>query len=166
MRVEDPAPKKNWKSYLSSSRGANLVEVAAVVPLLLLLTFAIVDFSTLFYVYLSLENGVSQATRYGITGQQMDNPSQSGQKLSREDSIKTAMRQATPNIAIDDSAFVFEHLQNTSWVGGSGGPNEIMRLTVNYRWHLMTPLVRPFFRNGQINLRVTSTMKIESYPTS
>ena len=38
-------------------------------PLLLLLTFSIVDFAALFYVYLALENGASQATRYAVTGQ-------------------------------------------------------------------------------------------------
>ena len=46
-----------------------MLEAAIITPLLLLLTFSIVDFGALFYVYLALENGVSQATRYGVTGQ-------------------------------------------------------------------------------------------------
>ena len=50
------------------TRGANLVEAAIITPLLLLLTFSIVDFGSLFYGYLALENGVSQATRYAVTG--------------------------------------------------------------------------------------------------
>ena len=53
---------------LSDARGANLVEAAVITPLLLLLTLAIVDFSAMFYAYLALEHGVSQATRYAITG--------------------------------------------------------------------------------------------------
>ena len=64
---------------MKSSRGSNLVEMAAVIPLLLLFTFAIMDFATLFYVYLSLENGVSQATRYAVTGQVMNDPANPGQ---------------------------------------------------------------------------------------
>ena len=113
-----------WKS----SRGSNLVEMAAVIPLLLLLTFAIMDFSTLFYVYLSLENGVGQATRYAVTGQVMNDPANPGQTLSRDQSIKIAMRKATPTLAIPDSAFSFYDV--TQSAAGTGGPNDIIRVSV------------------------------------
>jgi len=138
------------------SRGATLVEAAIITPLLLLLTFSIVDFGSLLYVYLALENGVSQATRYAVTGNQVAG-------LSREESIRQAMRQATPTLTLADDAFTFTHLvAGTSvWAGGSGGPNDIGRVTVNYNWVLMTPLIRPFFPNGQINVRVESAMKNE-----
>ena len=43
---------------LASEKGQNLVETAAVIIPLLLLTFAIIDFSGVFYVYLALENGL------------------------------------------------------------------------------------------------------------
>ena len=59
---------KRFIKRLGDASGANLLEAALITPLLLLLTFSIVDFSSLFYVYLSLENGVSHATRYGVTG--------------------------------------------------------------------------------------------------
>ena len=59
---------------LSDARGANLVEAAVVTPLLLLLTLAIVDFSSMFYAYLALEHGVSQATRFAVTGRTLDRP--------------------------------------------------------------------------------------------
>jgi len=146
-----------------SSKGANLVETAMIIPLLLLLTFAIIDFSTVMYVYLALENGVSQATRYAVTGQQMDDPNNAGQKLSREQSVKNAMRAATPTLSIDDSSFQFYNL--TQGTSGTGGPNDIIRVTVNYDWRAFTPLIRPIF-NGQIRLTVQSTMKNESFPTS
>lgn len=144
------------------------MEMAMVLPLLLLLTFAIVDFSSLFYVYLALENGVSLATRYGVTGQQMNDPLNPTQLLTRQASVMAAMRQATPTLVIPDSAFTFEHLPtgSSTWVGGIGGPDEISRVTVNYTWGLITPVVRPFFPGGQINLRVSSTMKNEGFPSS
>ena len=46
-----------------------MVEAALVTPLLLFLTFAIIDFAIMFYVYLALGSGVGQATRYATTGQ-------------------------------------------------------------------------------------------------
>ena len=90
------APRLNGaKSFLPSSlhaarrrSGGSLVEAAFITPLLLLLTFSIMDFASLFYVYLALENGVSQATRYGVTGHLMDDPMNPGTPLTRDESIK------------------------------------------------------------------------------
>ena len=146
---------------LGDSKGANLVEAAVITPLLLLMTFTIVDFAAMFYCYLALEHAVSQATRFAVTGQQL---SSGGTPVGREASIKTAMRDAAPTLTIPDSAFSFSFMpmNGTTWAAGLGGPNDVGRVTVNYNWQFMTPLVRPFFTNGQINLRVQSTMKNET----
>jgi hypothetical protein len=148
---------------LRDTNGATLLEAAIVTPLLLLLTFSIVDFGAMFYVYLALENGVSQATRYGVTNSLMDDPAKPGTKLSRAESMKLAMRQSTPTLTIDDSSFTFAHraVGGASWVGGPGGPNEIEKLTVRYTWNVITPVLWPFFNNGRINLAVDSVMKNE-----
>jgi Flp pilus assembly protein TadG len=146
---------------LGDSKGANLVEAAIITPLLLLLTFSIVDCAAMFYCYLALEHGVSQATRYAITGQQA---SSGGSPIGREASIKAAMRDATPTLSIPDSAFQFSFMpmNGSGWASGLGGANDVGRVTVTYTWNFMTPLIRPFFSNGQINLRVQSTMKNET----
>jgi len=149
---------KRWKS----ARGQNLVEAALIVPIFLLLTFGLIDFGTIFYIYLALENGVSQATRYAVTGQQMDDPANpSGPKLPRDVSIKMAMRQATPTISIPDSAFSFYNV--TKSTAGSGGAGDVIRVRVDYTVNLFTPLLRRFFTNGQLTLSVSSTMKNENY---
>ncbi len=133
-----------------------MVEAAIITPLLLLLTFAIVDFASGFYAYLALENGVSQALRFGITG------NLSG-ALNHEESIKKAMRDATPFLTIEDGDFTFSHMTpgNADWEPGTGEPNDISKVTVNYEWTLMTPLVREFFPMGAFNIRVESAMKNE-----
>ncbi|HZT78320.1 MAG TPA: TadE/TadG family type IV pilus assembly protein [Vicinamibacterales bacterium] len=151
------------RSLRRDCSGTNLVEAAIILPLLLLLTFGIVDFGTLFYVYLALENGVSQATRFAITGNQAPDPNNPGQFLSRADSIKAAMRDATPTLTIPDAAFTFDHLPQgaASWAGGTGGPGDVEKVSVDYTWTLMTPIMRPFFTNGQIQMHVESAMKNE-----
>lgn len=143
---------------LADDAGANLIEAALITPLLLLLTFSIVDFASLFYVFLALENGVSQASRYGVTGNQL--PMQ-----TREASIKAAMRAATPTLTIEDAAFTFTHLRpgEATWEAGAGGPNDIGKVTVNYTWELLTPLVKPFFEDGQASMTVESAMKNEPF---
>jgi Flp pilus assembly protein TadG len=142
---------------LRSSRGSTLIEAAIITPLLLLLTFSIVDFGALLYIYLSLESGVTQATRFAITGSETPG-------MTREDAIKDAMRRATPTLTIPDSAFTFTFMpaNGSTWSSGTGGPGDIGRVTVNYTWNIMTPLIRPFFTGGQVNMRVESAMKNES----
>jgi Flp pilus assembly protein TadG len=148
---------------LSDAKGANIVEAAVMTPLLLLLTFAIVDFSSMFYAYLALEHGVSQATRLAITGQTMNDPN-TGAPLSREASIKQKMRQSTPTLTIPDGAFSFSFMapNSSTWSGGLGGPGTVGRVTITYNWSFMTPLIRPFFTGGAMTLRVESTMKNEA----
>ena len=149
---------------LRNTDGSTILEAAIVTPLLLLLTFSIVDFGAMFYCYLALENGVSQATRYGITNSLMDDPASPGTKLSRTESIKLAMRQATPTLTIPDGSFAFAHrsVGGSSWIGGSGAPDDIEKVTVNYTWNVLTPVLWPFFTNGQINLTADSVMKNEA----
>ena len=138
---------------LKDARGANIVEMALVLPLLFLLTFSIVDFSSLFYVYLALENGVSQAGRFGVTG----NVSGS---LSREDSIRKAMRDATPTLTIEDGDFTFSHQTpgNAAWLAGTGEPGDVSKVNITHNWKLMTPFIAEFFASNMITLKVESAM--------
>jgi hypothetical protein len=149
---------------LRDTDGATLLEAAIITPLLLLLTFSIVDFGAMFYVYLALENGVSQATRYGITNSLMDDPANPGTPLSRPESMKLAMRQSTPTLTIPNGGFTFAHrsMGGASWLPGSGAPNDIEKMTVAYTWNVLTPVLWPFFNNGQIVLTVDSVMKNEA----
>ena len=107
--------------------GNSLLEAAIITPLLLLLTLSIIDFGALFYVYLALENGVSQATRYGVTGNVMPDPLNPANNLSHDDSIKAAMRSATPTLTLPDAAFSFQFMPagGGAWQAGSGGPNQL-----------------------------------------
>ncbi|HEV3215112.1 MAG TPA: TadE/TadG family type IV pilus assembly protein [Vicinamibacterales bacterium] len=149
---------------LGGSNGSNLLEAAIITPLLLILTLGLVDFASMFYVYLALENGVSLATRYAVTGNQMADPNNPSQLLSHDDSIKAAMRQATPALTIADADFTFNHMPmgGSGWLGGSGGPGDIAKVTIDYVWVPLTPILRPFLTNGQLMVEVASAMKNES----
>jgi TadE-like protein len=155
---------RRLRSRLRDARGTSLVEAALITPLLLFLTLSIVDFGVMFYCYLALENGVSQATRYGVPGNLMDDPSSPGTPLSRPDSIKAAMRLATPTLTISDSAFTFNHMApgGTTWVAGVGGPDDIEKVSVTYTWRFFNPVLAAFFPGGGITLNVDSAMKNES----
>ena len=150
-------------AVVRDTRGANLVEGALVLPLVLYLTFTIIDVATLSFTYLALENGVSQATRFAITGNVLDDPDTPGAKLSRKDSIIAAMRDATPTLALPADGFTFSHLPPGAggWVGGVGGPLDVEKVSVRYAWKPLTPALRPFLTDGQFVVVVDSAMKNE-----
>jgi hypothetical protein len=134
------------------SSGQSLIEGAIITPLLLLITFAIVDFGWLFFVNLTLESGVSQAARYGVTGRVMDGS-------TRQESIKSIVRSAASPLTLDDDDFHFSHLVGGNWVDGVGGPGDIGKVAVTYQHRVL--VLSPFFSGGQVNLRVESAMKNE-----
>ena len=148
--------RRGFSSRIADTRGTTLVEAAIVTPLLLLVTFAIVDFGALLYVPMALQNGVSNASRFGVTGTTMPD-------LSREDSLRQAVRDATPTLTLSDDKITFTHLppESTVWVGGTGGPGAIEKITVKYTWELLTPVLQPFFGGDKIDFTVDSTMKNE-----
>jgi Flp pilus assembly protein TadG len=137
-----------------SSRGAALAEVGIIISLLVVVTFSILDFSGLFWTFLAFQNGVSQATRFAVTGNTMSG-------LTRDQSIRQAMRNSTPGFTINDGDFTFYNVSKN--IAGTGGPTDIIRVTVAHDWQLWTPGMRTFFNNGIVTLRVSATMKNEPY---
>src|SRR5437870_3709806 len=114
MRNPDPRPSARPTSTARPHRagsprptpGQALVETAIGIVLLMLLTFSVVDAAMLFFVYLTLQNGVTEATRYGVTGQQMNAPLDPTTPLSRQDSIMRVMRDSSPWLTIAASDLV------------------------------------------------------------
>jgi hypothetical protein len=155
--TDDTVPTLRLRSPLTPrirlATGQSLVESALALPVILLLTFAIIDFSWFLFSYLALQNGVSEAARYGITGRQLAG-------LSRTDSIKSVMRSASPTLTIRDQDFHFSHLVGGNWVAGVGSPGEIERLRVTYVHDVL--VFRPLFTGGQILVQAESAMKNES----
>jgi hypothetical protein len=141
------------RAWWRDTSGQSMIEAAIVTPLLIIVTLAILEFGYLLFVNLSLENGVSQAARYGITGNVV-------QGLSRQDSIKSVMRSSTPTLAIPDSCFQFSHLEGGSWVSGLGGPGTVGKVSIVYTHPVL--VLRPLFGGTTVTLRVESSMKNES----
>ena len=168
MRNRDPRPSARPTSArrprrASSPRltpGQALVETAIGIVLLMLLSLSVVEAAMLFFAYLTLQNGVTAATRYAVTGQ---NPNDDDHPTRHEDSIKRVMRNATPGLKLDDGEFTFYNITTQS--SGTGGPNNIIQVTVTHPLSLISPMVWPLVGNGGvITLRVSAMMRNEPSP--
>jgi Flp pilus assembly protein TadG len=136
-----------------------LVEAALILPVLLLLLFAAIEFSGILFTQMALQNGVSLATRYAITRNVI-----AGQ--TRAQSITTTLRKEAPTLTIADADVSFSNMPQGSsvWVSGTGSPGSIERITVTHTWTVMTPFMRMFFPSGTLTLSAQSAMKNESDP--
>ena len=74
-----------------------------------------------------------------------------------------AMRAATPTLNIPTTAISFSNMPvgGTVFVPGAAGPARSRRSRSITRGNIITPLIRPFFTNGQIHFKVESAMKNE-----
>ena len=146
------------------ARGQALVETAISIVVLLLLTFSVVDAALLFFAYLTLQNGVTEATRIGVTGQEVSDPNSPDAESRREAKVRQIVHQSTPGLGIDDSEVSFYDVTDGSRT--MGAPNHVIQITVTHPWRLLSPLVWPLVGNGgRITLRVSATMRNEPFPT-
>ena len=145
--------RSSFVRRLRHTTGQSLVEAALALPMLLVVTFAIIDFAWFLSSHMALQNGVSEAARYGITGNQMPG-------LTRTESIKSVMRSATPTLQIADQDFAFSHLVGANWVNGVGGPGEVERLRVTYTHEVL--VFKPLFPGGRVTMKAESAMKNEA----
>ena len=125
----------------------------------MLLSLSVVEAAMLFFAYLTLQNGVTAATRFGVTGQ---DPNDDDHPTRHEDSIKRVMRDAT-GLTLEDGEFTFYDITTQS--SGTGGPNDIIQVTVIHPWLLISPMAWPLVGNGGvITLRVSAMMRNEPSP--
>src|SRR5580693_10664550 len=132
---------------LKNDDGANLVEAALILPLILWIIFAGVEFGGIVYAQMTLQNGVTLATRYAITQNVI-----AGQ--TRQASIITTLNADTPSLTINPSTITFSHLVpgTTTWLAGDGAPGSIEKIAVDYSWTLLTPFMPYIFGTNSITL--------------
>ena len=174
MRLFSPAESDGWpsapcrrlheasahRSKTVSTRGSSIIEFAVVVPAFFLLLFALLDFSRLVYVQLTLQNAVRQAGRYAITGNHKVDPNHPGQNLSRVNSIIQVAQNAAQGL--DVSAIQVSSLDGGQ--GSAGGPGDTVTISLTTNLKLMTGLVAQFFKHDTYTFTVSVSFKNESFP--
>jgi Flp pilus assembly protein TadG len=136
------------------SRGQALIETAVTVLLLVLTTFTIFDFARFFWAVLAVQNGVAQGTRFAVTNRELG-------ELDRDESIRRAIREATPGFTIADDDIIFFNV-SAGATGSSGNPGDTIRVTVEQDFRFLTPVLAEVFGDGgELRFAASSTMRNE-----
>jgi Flp pilus assembly protein TadG len=160
-RASRPAGELGLAKALASEDGVTLIEFVPVLMIFLLLTFAIFDFGHLFYVELEVQTALQEAARYGSTGNHLPNPADPTTNLSRVQSIINTFESDAPGITVTS-------ITVSSLNGGStaGGPGDLLTVSATITMPVMTPLIAPFFHDGQYSYTATTTVMNEPFSSA
>lgn len=149
-------------------KGQVLVEFALVTFVLLSVIFAIVDLAFMFYVNLTMQHAVREGSRYAVTGQSDAGSDRTSSviKRIRDNSNglydKNLHSPKDPQFSvITPSQVSFTNYSGTPTNGTPGTSNDIVVVSLTYTGKLLTPLLKPFFPDGQYTFTVRSTMRNE-----
>ena len=134
----------------NGEKGQALVEFALLVPIFLILLFAIVDFGMGFYSWITVTNSAREGARIGAV-------------LASEQQIIDRVHATSDLINEDENMDIF--VTNSADLGGL--PGESVVVQVDYRFDLITPLAGLVaFLSGdiigpQLTLSSTAEMRLE-----
>ncbi len=137
--------KLTGRNGRNGEKGQNLVEFAMVVPIFLILVFAIVDFGMGFHAWITVTNASREGARIGAVG-------------ADTATIEARVVDTASSLVEDDLAITV--------VNAQGPPGESVSVDVEYDYELITPLsnVLGLFGGGlgsPITFHSESEMRIE-----
>lgn len=133
--------------------GQALVEFTLAVPVLMLLFVGIFEFSRHYYTRLTIRHAVTEAARFAATGQQLTDPD-SGETMTRAESIVAVMQRGTAGLALDVDRIVIDPPDG-------GGPDEVVRIQATYRFEFLGAAIIRQFAPPFVEFTVATTIKNE-----
>ncbi len=124
------------------SKGQSLVETAIILPVVLLLVMAIIDFGLLFNNYILISNASREGARKAALG---------GTDIEVRQTVlnmTTTLKVTNMDIRVTEP-------------DGSRDHGKTIIVSINYKSELITPLIDKFFPGGVAELKSASTMRIE-----
>ena len=145
---------KKMRTFARNTSGQSLVEMAIVLPLLMTVFLAVFEFGHFYYTRLSLQHAVREATRFAVTGNVLTDSI--GDPLDRATSIVKVILQNTKNIDVSLDGV-------TITPADGGGPEDIVRVSVDFRYELTMPLVKDVMPNNHLDISFATAMRNESF---
>lgn len=131
-----------WPAYRGKQGGQSLVELAIILPVLILILVGIMDLGRVFYAQIVITNAAREGARYGS----MYPMDIAGIKARAIAEAQGAGIQISPNDV---------------QVSGTVTPGEPLTVTVTYRFAAITTLISSFWGGGNLPLQGQATMVIQ-----
>lgn len=139
----------------AADSGQSLAEFAVVLPLLLLVFMGIFEFGRFYYTQLTLQHAVREATRYAVTGRTETDP-ETGEPMSRANSIAQVILHNTQTLSVNLEGITIDPADG-------GGPEEIVRVGVDFGYEFRAPLIKEFLPKSGVTLTYSTAMRNEPF---
>lgn len=153
VRLRGPGPSARSRSR-SRSRGQALVELAIILPLLLVIVGAAIDLGRLFTAYVSIENAAKEGAFYGATNPLCDVPKTG---CANPNTVDWHVRNELPGVTIGaPSVECLDAVSGTTKALTACVENDRYRVGVSHQFALVTPLLSPIL-GSSLTLSSTAT---------
>lgn len=150
--------------FLKSKSGQSVVEFTLAAPLFFAAFYAIVEFSHLFYVRVTVQHALDEAGRYSSTGQ--------GQDADKPDARLAAIKDrfcknlTATGLSCSSLSFAVSHTTSDGGsASGPGGPDDIVTVSTTFAKPLFSGALRllaPLFPTS-VNMTLSTVYKNEPY---
>lgn len=131
---------------------------------MVMLVLTVIDFARIHHTRSRVQNAVSQATRFAVTGNRLSDSDNPGLLLSREASIARLVREISRIEEIDtDEIEILTVAPDGSTEPGAGGPGDVVLVRVSHDVEVMTPGLARFFPGGLYRFSCTSRFRNEEF---
>jgi Flp pilus assembly protein TadG len=137
---------KSTASAGPRERGQSMVELALVLPLLLLILFGIVDLGRVFNAYIAITNASREGALYGSFYPPVN---ESAKARIRE----RVLQEAQPTVMLDSNLI---HVSSVA----TGSGTEPVTVTVEYPFAAVSMMMGSFFPSNPYNLKATTVMMV------
>lgn len=152
------------RTNFKSKKGQAILEFTLAFPIFIFFFFAIVEFSYLFYVKLTLQHALREAGRYMITGRTMKDDE--GTSVSRSKAVLEVFcnHLIGTGLSCPDLGPQF----NITCLDGpcsepAGGPGQTVMVTATFEKAPFTPLIASLLPQGAASFQLSTTWKIEPF---
>lgn len=131
---------------------------------MVMLILALIDFARIHHTRSRIQNAVSQAARFAITGNRLADTDHPGSFLSREASIARLVRDISRIDAIDATEIEILTVEPDGRTSpGAGGPGDVVVVRVSHDVDVLTPVLGRVFPGGRYHFTCTSRFRNEEF---
>jgi len=131
---------------------------------MVVLSLAVIDFARIHHTRSRIQDAVSQATRFAVTGNRLADADNPGLRLSREASIARLVRQISRIDDIDAGEIeILTVKPDGRTTAGAGGPGDVVLVRVSHYVDVLTPGLTLVFPDGRYRFTCTARFRNEEF---
>lgn len=162
MPLHLPAPRRRRRPCGGlHQRGTTIVEFAIIAPVFLLLMIGVIELSMVYFANLTMQHAVREGARYAVTGQNNLDPNASNQQ--RYQAVIQKIKDSSMGMYDKVAPVISVNNVSGSNSGMFGNPGDIVVISLDCNWPLVTPMMAAFFTSGKAHFVVAATMRNESF---